>query len=453
MAISTAFLREQGLLARAMRSSAWTLFGFGAAQVVRLGSNLILTRLLYPEAFGLMTLVTVALVALANFSDLGIGPAIAHNKRGDDPDFLDTAWTLQVVRGVILFLALWALAWPISWFYREPMLIEILPVAGLVMLIGGFTPTSLETAHRHLLLGRVTLIDLLSSVIGIVVMVAIAIVTRSIWSLVAGSIVNTIARIALIHLFLPNSRNRFRWEPEASRELVHFGKWIFVSTICGFMVAQGDRVVLGRYLSLELLGIYNVAYIFATFPLMLGGAVVGRILIPLYRERPPSASRENFEKFRILRLALTGAMVTMLLVVATFGVPLVTALYDPRFHAAGPIVVLLACVQIPQVIIMTYDQSALAAGDSRRFFLLMAPKAVLLTLGLLAGIHQAGLVGALCGQALATVLAYPLVVRLARRFGVWDPLHDLLFTGMGLAGTAIVIAANAEAMRELAMLQ
>lgn len=83
----------------------------------------------------------------------------------------------------------------------------------------------------------------------------------------------------------------------------------------------------------------------------------------------------------------------------------------------------------------------------------MAPKAVLLTLGLLAGIHQAGLVGALCGQALATILAYPLVVRLARRFGVWDPLHDLLFAIMGLVGTAIVIAANADAMHQLTMLQ
>lgn len=453
MSMTTAALRDQGVLARAMRSSAWTLFGFGAAQVVRLGSNLILTRLLYPEAFGLMTLVTVALVALGNFSDLGIGPAIAHNRRGDDQDFLDTAWTLQVVRGVLLFLALWGLAWPISWFYREPMLVELLPVAGLVMLIGGFTPTSLETAHRHLMLGRVTLIDLASSIVGIAAMVALAFATRSIWALVFGSVVNTIVRILLIHLFLPGSRNRFRWEPEASRELVHFGKWIFVSTICGFMVAQGDRVILGRYLSLELLGIYNVAYIFATFPLMLGGAIAGRILIPLYRERPPGASPENFEKFRMLRLALTGSMVTMLLVVSTMGIPLVETLYDPRFHAAGPIVVLLACVQIPQAIIMTYDQSALAAGDSRRFFLLMAPKALVLSLGILVGIHLGGLIGALIGQAVATVLIYPMVVSLARRFGAWDPFHDALFAVMGLVCTALILGSHAEDLRHLATLQ
>ena len=105
MTMISAFLRDEGLFARAMRSSAWTIFGFVASQAVRFGSNLILTRLLFPEAFGMMALVTVAMVGLGNFSDVGTGPAIAYNRRGDDPDFLDTAWTLHVIRGVLLWLA------------------------------------------------------------------------------------------------------------------------------------------------------------------------------------------------------------------------------------------------------------------------------------------------------------------------------------------------------------
>ena len=69
-----------------------------------LASNLILTRLLFPEAFGLMALGSVVLVGLQMFSDAGIGPSIAQSPRGDDPEFLDTAWTAQVLRGVILWL-------------------------------------------------------------------------------------------------------------------------------------------------------------------------------------------------------------------------------------------------------------------------------------------------------------------------------------------------------------
>lgn len=432
MTMLSVFLRDEGLIARAMRSSAWTILGYGASQVVRLISNLLLTRLLFPEAFGMMALVTVAIVGLASFSDMGIAPAIAHNRRGDDPVFLDTAWTLQASRGFFLFLGTCALAWPVSRFYAEPMLAQLLPVAGLALLVGGFNPTTIETAHRHLMLGRVTLLDLASQVVGTIAMVLLAWATHSIWSLVIGSIVSAIVKLGLCFVMLPGPLNRFHLEPEAKHELVHFGKWIFLSTVCGFMVAQGDRVILGKYLSLELLGIYNIGYFLASFPLLLGNSVIGRVLIPLYRERPPAASDENFRKLQTMRFGLTGGIVTMLIVMAFFGVPLVGVLYDPRFAAAGPIVVLIACMQIPQVIGMTYDQAALASGDSRRFFLLMAPKAILLSGFLVLGAQTAGLVGALIGQGLAMVLIYPLVVRLARRYGAWDPLHDGLFAAIGL---------------------
>ena len=82
---------------------------------------------------------------------------------------------------------------------------------------------------------------------------------------------------------------------------------------------------------------------------------------------------------------------------------------------------------------MTYDYAALAVGDSRRFFFLMAPRAVALTAFLLVGAHTAGLVGALVGQGLATLLVYPLVVRLARRYRAWDALHDAFFAALSLA--------------------
>ena len=184
MAMISAFLRGEGLFARAMRSSAWTIFGFVASQGIRFGSNLILTRLLFPEAFGMMALVTVAMVGLGNFSDIGTGPAIAYNRRGDDPDFLDTAWTLHVIRGVLLWLATCALAWPFARFYGEPMLAQLLPVAGLSLPDRRLPsdpdrdrapPPELETrdparprqpARRHRPDGRPRLVDRLDLVAG-----------------------------------------------------------------------------------------------------------------------------------------------------------------------------------------------------------------------------------------------------------------------------------------------
>jgi O-antigen/teichoic acid export membrane protein len=446
MAMISAFLRDEGIFARAMRSSAWTIFGFAASQGVRFGSNLILTRLLFPEAFGMMALVTVAMVGLSNFSDMGTAPAIAYNPRGDDPSFLDTAWTLHVVRGVLLWLATCALAWPFARFYGEPMLVQLLPVAGLSLLIMGFLPTRIESAQRHLNLKRVVQLDFASQLAGIAFVVGLAWWTGSIWSLVAGGVFAAAVKLALAHLLLPGHRNRFRWEPGARHDLVHFGKWIFLSTVCGFLVAQGDRLVLGKYLSLESLGIYNLGYFLASFPLLLAGAVAGRVLIPLYRDCPPNASPANFQKLQLMRVGLSGGVITLLLLLAFVGIPLVELLYDPRFHAAGPIVVLVACAQIPQVIILTYDQAALAAGDSRRFFLFMAPRAVVMTTFLLVGVEVAGILGALVGVGLATLAVYPLCARMARRYGAWDPQHDVLFGTLALGFGSLAIWLNWDAV-------
>ncbi|MAO27784.1 MAG: polysaccharide biosynthesis protein, partial [Roseovarius sp.] len=93
-----------GLMARLMRSGSWVLIGYGGSQAIRLASNLILTRLLFPEAFGLMALVSVVTVGLMMFSDVGVGPSIAQSKRGDDPAFLDTAFSIQILRGALLWL-------------------------------------------------------------------------------------------------------------------------------------------------------------------------------------------------------------------------------------------------------------------------------------------------------------------------------------------------------------
>src|ERR1700722_277242 len=96
-ASSTASGSLKGL---AIRGAIWTLLGFGTRQVLRLGFNLIVTRLLYPELFGLLSLVYTVVTGLTLFCDLGIAPAVVRDPRGDEAAFLNTAWTMQIVRGI-----------------------------------------------------------------------------------------------------------------------------------------------------------------------------------------------------------------------------------------------------------------------------------------------------------------------------------------------------------------
>jgi len=425
-------IKGDGLRARLIRSSGLTVIGYGVSQVLRLASNLILTRLLFPEAFGMMVLVSVFMMGLAMFSDLGIGPSIKQNKRGDDPDFLNTAWTIQVIRGFVLWIIATALAWPMAWFYEAPELVMLLPVASLTLIITAFNPTRLETANRHLMLGRVTVVDIATQFVGIITAVLLAWWFQSVWALVFSGIISAFAQLFMYNQYLPGAKNHFCWEKPAAHELIRFGKWIFLSTIAGFALSQGDKIILGKFMSLDQLGVYNIGYFLASFPLLLGSMVIGKILIPIYREKPPAESVHNFNKLQKMRFILTSLIMALVLFFAVSGVYLVNLMYDARYAGAGAVVVLLAVVQIPQVIVLTYDQAALASGDSKRFFVLAATRAVLMVLGLLIGFQVLGLPGALIGQGLAMLLAYPVVVWLARKQGAWDPLHDSVFFITGI---------------------
>ena len=435
-----------GLFARAKRGSAFTAGSYAFMQLVRLATNLILTRLLFPEAFGVMALVSVVLVGLAMFSDMGVGPAISQHKRGDEAAFLDTAYTINVVRGVALWALTCALAYPVAVFYAAPELAWLLPAAGVTLLISGFNPTRIDTANRHLLLGRVTALDLCAQIIGNLAIIALAFAMRSVWALVLGAIVGSAAKLIIMTIWLPGPANRFRWDAGAGRDLIHFGKWIFLSTACGFLLSQGDKAIFGAYLSLQELGIYNIGYFLASFPVLLAGAVVGRIMIPLYRDHHPATSPANFDRMRRLRFGISGGTLLLLAVLALVGVPLVGVMYDARYQGAGLIVVAIACVQMPGVIGMTYDQSALAAGDSRTYFALMALKAAVQTGAFLVGVRMAGLEGALLAQGAALLALHPAIVLLARKHRAWDAVHDAVFFALAFGLAALTVWANAGAL-------
>lgn len=442
-----------GLMARATRSAGLNLMGFGTGQVLRLASNLILTRLLFPEAFGVMAMVSVFLMGLAMFSDVGVGPAIMQSKRGDDRDFLNTAWTIQIIRGACLFVVACVLTWPMALYFGEPDLVYYLPVAALTQLILGFLPTRHETANRHLRAGRVTVLDILTQIIGLVVAITLAWWWQSVWALVISGVVSSAAQVILFDLFLPGERNRLRWEAAARHELIHFGKWVFLSTIAGFAIGQADKVVIGGYLSTHDFGIYNIGFFWASFPLMMGSVVVRKVMIPIYRESPPGESRANFLRLRRMRVLATGGMIALVMVPAFFGGWLIETLYDPRYLAAGGVVVLISAMQIPAIIGVTYDQAALAAGDSRRFFVLAATRAVFVVSAMVIGVNLWGLPGVLVGQGAAMLAAHPVVGWLASRQAAWDPAHDAAYFALGGALAALALWWNWPLVAALAAFQ
>jgi O-antigen/teichoic acid export membrane protein len=231
--------------------------------------------------------------------------------------------------------------------------------------------------------------------------------------------------VALAWTVLPGIINRPRLERPAMAELIHFGKWIFLSTVAGFLVQQADKLVLGRYLTMTELGLYNIGFFLASFPLMLGTTLVVRLMIPVYRESPPQDSAANFARLRRIRVSLSLSLMGMMAPLVLAGPWLVDLLYDDRYTASGAVVVLIGLALMPQLVTVAYDRAALAKGDSRGFFVVNGVRAAVMV-GLLALLVPGqGISGAAVALVAAALMTYPLQVKLAQRHGAWDGLHDL----------------------------
>lgn len=431
-------LSSQNIKAKAVRSSGLTFLSIGGSNTLRLISSLILTRLLFPEAFGLMALVQVFMAGLGMFSDTGIRTAIIRHARGDDPGFLNTAWTIQIIRGVGLWLGACAVAYPAALLYDSPLLVQILPVAGLNALISGFAPTKALQANRHLILGRITIIDMLTQAIGIVCMVGLAFMLRSVWALVLGGLVATVARVAFQHWFVPGMRNTLQWDHNAAGELFQFGKFIFLSTAVTFFIQQGDKAILGGFVSLAELGVYNIAYFLGAVPFMLCTAFNGKVIQPLYRMKPIQENETNRANVFKARRLVIGVSMLLCVALAFAGITLVDWMYDDRFSLAGPIVVLTSLSFVPRLAFMSYNGVLLAIGDTRRFFLLNLLTGCLQLVFMLAGVIWFGTFGVVVAPALASLATHPLRILWVSRYKGWDKWADLgfLLGGFSLTGVA-----------------
>ena len=346
----------------AIRGTVWTLIGYGLSKGIRLGANLILTRLLVPEMFGLMALVNVFIMGLTLFSDIGIGPSIIQHKRGDEPNFLNTAWTLQVIRGWGLWFCCLLIAWPMAQFYDEQQLIWLIPIVGFSTVINGFNSTSLFTLKRKINLGKLTLFELGIQLVGISVMLIWAWFDRSIWALVVGNFVSALFKMVLSHRLVPEIHNRLAWEKKAISDLFLFGKWIFASTAMTFLAAQADRLILGKLLSFQLLGVYNIAFILADLPKMVMNKIGTQVIFPVI-SRQTNLPRANLRNKVIQkRKLILIAAIPLLAILVGFGDLLIFGLYDERYQDAAWMLPILALGIWPNLLTITMSPSLLAIG-------------------------------------------------------------------------------------------
>lgn len=421
--------QSTSLGSRATRSGVWIGGGFVFQRGLQFASNLILTRLLFPEAFGLMALATVFLVGLAMFSDIGIKPSIIRDPRGNEPNFLNTAWTIQVIRGFGLFVAGCLLAYPISLIYGQPILFPLLAVLSSTAAIAGFNSIQMLTAERDLDFRSLTFVQLCGQVISIVIMIALAYWFRSVWSLVAGNVLGQLTSLALGHLMLRGHQHRFTLDPEIAKSIVHFGKWIFLSTIATYLGGEGLRAVQGGLISAAEFGILAIAYMIAAIPNELTLRLASSIGLPALSEahrKDPSSMAGVLHKFRKRVLMLALFLITAVVFTSEF---LITLLYDNRYHAAGAFVVAITLSNAIVLIASGYNSAILALGKSQIFLRFMAIAAAGRIIGTIAGFEIFGILGMIIGIGVANLANLLFVWPVMHRFGLLQLRLDFVVLG------------------------
>jgi O-antigen/teichoic acid export membrane protein len=329
------------------RAAGWLFAGNLIAQALRLASSLILTRLLVPEAFGLMAAVNTLYFGLMMFSDLGIWQSIVRSERSKCERFLGTAWAIQILRGLLLAIGVLLLALGVdfassqAWFaagtvYADPMLPGLIAAFAVCALLQGFESIQLATAQRDMAARTMVRLELLTQLATIIFTVAAVWASRSVWALLAGTVFGSALKTGLSYTMLPGPRARLCWDAGSAREIISFGKWIFLSSIIGFLALQGEKLILGGLLGVVAFGIFSIASNLFAAAVGLYSTINGRVIFSslslVLQQNDPDALRRAYIRMQWLADLILGSVSGLLLLAGHW---IIVLLYDQRYADAG----------------------------------------------------------------------------------------------------------------------
>ncbi len=416
----------EGLAARGKRASVWSLIGFGSTYLIRLGSNLALTRLLSPEIFGLMALANVFMQGLNMLSDVGVRASVVRSERGDEADFLNTAWTVQVLRGVIIAAISCAMAYPLALVYEQPILFPLIIAVSLSAVFLGFVSISVPLANRKLDMKLIVMSEVATKVLVTAITISAAWLLESVWALAIGAVFGAFLGALISHIILPPHAHRFRLERPALREIITYGRWILVATACTFLANEGQQALYGLLIPVELLGQLAIAILIASVPLGLAMRLLTQVIFPSFSEIRRDRPQDTPRVLRKVRLVVIFAFLPVMFLISYFAQPIIDLLYDERYALAGLFLALLPLNNSISILTQTYQNLLLADGESRAHALLMILVSALTIAGIVLGNMAYGLMGSIIGVGIAFALHLLVNSVLAHRRGYGTGSLDLI---------------------------
>jgi O-antigen/teichoic acid export membrane protein len=269
--------RHHELLLRVLHSAFWMLSSNVFGRALNLARGVILARLLVPDDFGLFGLAAVVIGFTAMFSDVGAGAFLVYSQE-NLKDHVDTAFWANLSIATVLASGILGAAPFVARFYHRPDLVPVLAVLAFSLWLQTAATVHRNLLRRELRFRSLAVIDGLISLAAFVIAVALAWRGYGVWSFVLSALLsNAISAVLLFYAYdwIP----RWRFSKRSFHALAPFSGWYVAQALAWYMTLNIDNLMVGKFLGIDALGIYGLAYNYALLPLSFIGISFGNVVL------------------------------------------------------------------------------------------------------------------------------------------------------------------------------
>lgn len=351
------------LTSRIGKGSAWISATRGLVNLLGLLSTIVLARLLAPSDFGLVALGTTMMLLVTAITDMSLAQALVHHRDPTD-EHMHTAWTLGVLRGLILG-GLFAATGPLmADFFRDDRLPSVMMVLGCSIALSGAANPRRVLLQRQLIFWQDFLLNVSQKLIGVVVSIAVAVIYHSYWALLVGTLAGQIAQVGISYTAMPY---RPRLSVRHFKDLWSFSLWLSLTQIINTINWNFDQILIGKFLGPTALGFYTVGNNLATMPTRESTQPLTRTLFPAFAHlrHDPERLRRAYQRVQALVTAVALPLGVGMAVVAE---PLVLLAMGQKWLPAVLVIQAIASVVALQTIGSLSQPLAMSKGETRTIF-------------------------------------------------------------------------------------
>jgi O-antigen/teichoic acid export membrane protein len=312
---------------------AWRLISRGIGMI----STLILARVLVPSDFGIVAMATTFSTMIDTLSQIGVQDALVR-RADNNRDLFNTAFTLQVGRGILTCIILSASGPIASLWFGEPRLISMMMALGGIAFISSLENVGIAEFRRGMRYSMVFSLLTIPRVLSVIFAISAALILKSYWALLIGMASSVTIRTVMTYIAHPF---RPRLSLAGWRQLAGFSFWIWAACIVGILWERIDVFVLGPLFGSALLGLYVIALELASLPMTEIVAPVSDALFAGFsRAQTSTSSSAHYAPVVAVMLVMVIAPITITISCASGYV--VAALLGPHWSSAAPLISILA---------------------------------------------------------------------------------------------------------------